>query len=255
MKEQNNNNISNKGQRIAKIIAASGYCSRRQAEELISHGRVKVNGKIIDSPALLITDQAIKIDNKLISAPQALKVWVFHKPKGYIVSNNDPQSRKTIFDILPDSLPRVITVGRLDINTEGLLILTNNGEAARYMELPQNKWIRNYRVRVYGKIDIEKLDRLKNGIKIDGIYYASIKVEIDREEEKSNSKANSWLKISLSEGKNREVKKVLEYCGLQVNRLIRISFGPFHLGNLKTGAVKQIPSNSLKEILGKKFNL
>lgn len=239
-----------KPQRIAKIIARSGHCSRREAEELIKEGRVKVNGVIIDSPAILITDQAIKIDNKLINKNEKIRLWIFHKPRGYITTTKDTMNRKTIFSLLPPSLPRVLSVGRLDINTEGLLLLTNDGEVSRYMELPKNKWTRNYRARVYGKIDMEKLKKLENGIKIDGIFYGSIKVELERERN-----FNSWVKISLCEGKNREIKKVFEYFGLTVNRLIRISFGPFHLGKLAIGAVKEVPKNVLKETLGKDFNI
>ena len=241
-------NNKERGDRIAKIIARSGYCSRRQAEELIIDGRVKVNGQIIDSPATLITDQSIKIDNKLLAKNEPAKMWIFHKPKGFVCSNKDEKNRKTIFDILPDNLPRTISVGRLDINTEGLLLLTNDGEISRYIELPQNKWIRNYRVRVHGKVNMPRLEKLAKGIRIDGVSYGSIKVELEKEG------SNSWLKISLTEGKNREIKKVLQYFGLEVNRLIRISFGPFILGNLATGKIKEIPGKVLKDTLGKLIN-
>jgi 23S rRNA pseudouridine2605 synthase len=235
-------------QRIAKVIARSGHCSRREAEALIAEGRVKVNGQVINTPAILITDQSIKIDNKLIGKNEASRVWIFHKPRGYITTNKDTLARKTIFEILPPVMPRVVSVGRLDINTEGLLLLTNDGEVSRYMELPQNKWIRNYRARVHGQIDMEKLRRLEKGIKIDGVVYGSIKVELERERD-----FNSWVKVSLCEGKNREIKKVFEYFGLTVNRLIRTSFGPFHLGKLAVGAVREVPKGALKESLGDKF--
>jgi len=165
-----------KGQRIAKIIANSGYCSRRDAERLIEDGLVKVNGQVIDNPATLITDQSIKINNKLINPKQNPKIWIFHKPKNTIVSNNDPQNRKTIFEILPENLPRVITIGRLDINTEGLLLLTNNGDISRHIELPKTAWSRVYRVRVFGKINMDELQKLEKGIRIDGIKYGSIKI-------------------------------------------------------------------------------
>lgn len=237
------------GERIAKIIARSGYCSRREAEELIRSGLVKVNGEVMLNPATIITDQAIKINNKLLARKEPTKMWIFHKPKGFITTNKDPEGRKTIFDILPKNLPRVITIGRLDINTEGLMLLTNDGEIARYIELPKNGWTRNYRVRVFGKINQERLNLLKRGIKIEGVFYKAANIEIERERE-----FNSWLKISLQEGKNQEVKKLMEYVGLQVNRLIRTSFGPFHLGKLPIGAVQEISKNTLQESLGKHLN-
>ena len=177
-----------KGQRIAKIIANSGYCSRRDAERLIEDGLVKVNGQVIDNPATLITDQSIKINNKLINPKQNPKIWIFHKPKNTIVSNNDPQNRKTIFEILPENLPRVITIGRLDINTEGLLLLTNNGDISRHIELPKTAWSRVYRVRVFGKINMDELQKLEKGIRIDGIKYGSIKIELEKE-----GSFNSWF--------------------------------------------------------------
>ena len=242
-KKMTNNN--QKGERIAKVIARNGYCSRREAEELIFEGRVKVNGEVIDNPATLITDQSIKINNKLLAKKEPSRMWIFHKPKGFVCSNKDEKNRKTIFDILPDNLPRVISIGRLDINTEGLLLLTNDGKVSRYIELPENKWTRNYRVRVHGKVNMERLNKLSKGIRIDGINYGSIKVELEKEG------SNSWLKISLNEGKNREIKKVLDYFGLTVNRLIRISFGPFILGNLETGKIKEVTKSVIKNTLSK----
>jgi 23S rRNA pseudouridine2605 synthase len=241
---------SQTGQRIAKVIARSGFCSRRDAEKLIFEGRVKVNGVAIDSPSTLITDHSIKIDNKLLSGKKPAKLWIFHKPKGFITTNKDPLARKTIFDILPKNLPRVITIGRLDINTEGLLLLTNDGELARYVELPSNKWTRVYRARVFGIIDMERLKKLQKGVTIDGIKYGGIKIEMEKERD-----FNSWLKISLAEGKNREIKKVLEFFGLKVSRLIRISFGPFNLGKITVGEVAEVSKTAIdkaipKEILG-----
>ncbi len=224
-----------KGIRIAKLIAQSGHCSRREAEALILEGRVKVNGQVIESPATFITDQSVKIDDKLINAKQEPRIWLFHKPEGYLTTTKDPHNRKKIFDLLPKQMPRVITVGRLDYNTEGLLLLTTSGELARFMELPKNKWNRKYRARVFGKLNHERLKKLEKGITVDGIRYGSIKVEVDVEKD-----SNSWLKISLEEGKNREIRKVMEHLGLKVNRLIRVSFGPFTLDDLRVGEVKEV---------------
>jgi 23S rRNA pseudouridine2605 synthase len=222
-----------KGQRVAKIIARYSTYSRREAESLIEEGRIKVNGKIIDSPAVNITDEAIKIDNKLLLQNQETKVWIFHKPKGYITTQSDPSGRPTVFSLLPVRMQKLITIGRLDINTEGLLLLTNDGDFARKMELPASKIRRTYRVRVHGKLQMERLSKLKNGITIEGVYYKSIDVALEK-----TVATNSWLKISLIEGKNREIKKVLQYFGLEVNRLIRISFGDFSLRDLPAGKTR-----------------
>lgn len=236
-----------KGIRIAKLISQAGYCSRREAEVLIVEGRVQVNGNVIDSPATFITDEAVKIDNKLINEKQPTRLWILHKPEGFLTTNKDPQGRKTIFELLPKNMPRTIAVGRLDYNTEGLLLLTTNGALARYMELPKNKWIRKYRARVFGKLNKERLKKLEKGITVDGVRYGSIKVEIEKEG------ANSWLKISIEEGKNREIRKVMEHLGLKVNRLIRVSFGPFNLGNLKSCESTEISKKVLLNSFGKKF--
>ncbi len=242
------NTPQEKGLRIAKLIAQSGHCSRREAEELITEGRVKVNGKIISSPATFITDESVKIDDKLINAKQPPRLWLFHKPAGVLTTTKDPHNRKTIFDLLPKNLPRTISVGRLDYNTEGLLLLTTDGALARYMELPKNKWIRKYRARVFGKLNHERLKKLEKGITVDGVRYASIKVEVEVEKP-----SNSWLKISLEEGKNREIRKVMEHLGLQVNRLIRVSFGPFNLGELRVCETKEVNKAVLKNSFGKEF--
>jgi 23S rRNA pseudouridine2605 synthase len=246
--------METKGKRVAKVIADYGYCSKREAERLIFAGDVKVNGEVITSPAVFITDQSIKIKNKLITKTEtSSKVWLFNKPKGYIVTNNDPQKRNTIYDILPKTLPRrIVSVGRLDMNTEGLLLLTNNGELARYISHPSTAWSRQYRVKVHGnlkKINFELLS--KNGIVVDGIKYAPIKVTI----EKASETTNTWLKVVINEGKNREIRKIMEHFGLKVARLIRISFGPFHLGKMPSCSVKQVSAKALKEAIGNKVNL
>jgi 23S rRNA pseudouridine2605 synthase len=229
------------GIRIAKLIAQSGRCSRREAEELIAEGRVMVNGVTIESPATFITDQSVKIDGKLIGAKQERRLWMLHKPAGLLTTSKDPQGRKTIYDLLPKNMPRVVTIGRLDFNTEGLLLLTTDGAMARYAELPKNKWVRKYRARVFGKIDYERLKRLENGVTVDGVRYGSILVDVDVEKE-----SNSWLTISIEEGKNREIRKVMEFIGLRVNRLIRVSFGTFQLGSLPVGQLKEIDRKAIE---------
>ncbi|MBM3579167.1 MAG: rRNA pseudouridine synthase [Alphaproteobacteria bacterium] len=234
------------GTRIAKLIAASGRCSRREAEALIEEGRVKVNGQVISSPATFITDQSVKVDDKLINAAQPVRLWLFHKPAGFLTTTKDPENRKTIFDLLPKNLPRVIAIGRLDYNTEGLLLLTTSGSLARHLELPKNKFLRQYRARVFGKIDRDRLKRLERGITVDGVRYGSIKVEVELEKP-----SNSWLRISLTEGKNREIRKVMEYLGLRVNRLIRVSFADFKLGSLGVGQTSEVRSAQVNSLLPK----
>ena len=237
--------IEIKPMRIAKVIADAGYCSRREAEKLILEGRVQVNGVFIDTPATLITDHSIKIDGKLLKKENELRLFIFHKPAEVITTSKDTHGRPIVFDLLPKNLPRLISVGRLDYNTEGLLLFTTSGKVARFIELPKTGWIRKYRARVFGKLNYERLQKLENGITIDGTRYGGIKVEID-----SEKSANSWLTISLKEGKNREIRKVMEELGLKVNRLIRVSFGPFILGNLKVGEIKEIPHSTFKNYFG-----
>ena len=232
--------------RIAKAIAHAGLCSRRDAEAWIAAGRVAVNGKVLATPAHVVgPGDRITVDGKPLPEAQKVRLWRYHKRRGLVTSHKDPQGRKTVFEALPPDLPRVVSVGRLDINTEGLLLLTTDGELARHLELPSTGWLRRYRVRAHGRVTQEALDRLRQGITIDGIHYGPVEARIDREQG-----SNLWLTISLREGKNREVKQLAEHLGLTVNRLIRISFGPFALGDLAEGAVEEVKRRVLADQLG-----
>lgn len=236
-------------ERIAKFIARSGVCSRRQAEELILQQRVTVNGEVIESPAFNVEgNEKILIDGEKLPAQEQTRMWIYYKPSGLVTTHKDEHDRPTVFDNLPAGLPRVISVGRLDLNSEGLLLLTNSGELSRKLELPSNGWSRRYKVKVHGKLDKNKLSSLEQGIEIDGIRYGSIKVEIESEQG-----TNAWLSVTLQEGKNREIRKVMKFIGLDVARLIRLSYGPFQLGSLKKGEVREIPQKVLKEQLGSKI--
>lgn len=233
-------------ERIAKVMARAGLCSRREAEEWIEAGRVSVNGAVLTSPALDVSDRdAILVDGKPLPVRERTRLFLYHKPRGLVTTAWDPEGRPTVFQNLPKGLPRVVTIGRLDINTEGLLLLTNDGGLARVISLPDTGWLRRYRVRAYGAITQPDLDALKGGIEIDGMRYGPIEADLQREQGD-----NVWLTIGLREGKNREVKRVLEHLGLQVNRLIRISFGPFQLGDLEEGAVEEVKTRILQEQLG-----
>ncbi|MFL2540748.1 MAG: pseudouridine synthase [Candidatus Latescibacterota bacterium] len=235
-----------KPERIAKRIARAGLCSRREAERWIEAGRIAVDGKTLDSPALNVAAGAIiTVDGTPIPEAEATRAWRFHKPTGCLTTNKDPQGRKTIFEFLPEGIPRVVTVGRLDYNSEGLLLLTNDGDVARRLEHPDTAWRRRYRVRVHGCVDEDRLVSLARGITIDGIKYGPIEAVLEREQ-----RSNAWLVMSLSEGKNREVRRICEHLGLQVTRLIRISYGPFQLGNMPSGACEAVPSKALAEQLG-----
>ena len=244
---------AHEGERIAKRLARAGICSRREAERFIAEGRVGVDGKIITSPALNVTEKnRITVDGKPVGAPEEVRVWRYHKPSGTITTARDPQGRPTVFEKMPPEMPRVVSVGRLDFNTEGLLLLTNDGGLARHLELPANAWLRHYRVRVYGQVDAKKLKALANGVTIDSIKYDSIKATLEQETEEKTPH-NVWLNITIREGKNREVRKVMEHIGLQVTRLIRVAFGPFQLGKLPRGNVEEVPRKALRESLGKFF--
>jgi len=235
--------------RIAKAIAHAGICSRRDAERMIEAGRVAVNGKVLATPAHVVTAKdRITVDGKPLPEGQSPRLFRYHKPRGLVTSHKDPQGRRTVFEALPEGLPRVVSVGRLDINTEGLLLLTTDGELARHLELPSTGWLRRYRVRVHGRVTQEALDALHEGVTIDGIHYGPVEVRIDREQG-----ANLWLTLGLREGKNREVKRLAEHLGLTVNRLIRVSFGPFALGDLAEGAVEEVKPKVLADQLGRKL--
>jgi 23S rRNA pseudouridine2605 synthase len=231
---------------VAKFLARAGVCSRRDAERLIAEGRVKLNGKVLDTPAVKVTAKdRVSVDGRPIGAAEPTRLWRYHKPSGLVTTHRDPAGRATVFEHLPKDMPRVISVGRLDLTSEGLLLLTNDGALARRLELPANGWLRRYRARAFGRVEQAELDRLKDGITVDGVRYGPIEAKLER------AAANSWITLSLSEGKNREVRRVLEALGLKVNRLIRIAYGPFQLGTLAPGAVEEIPRKSLKEQLGK----
>ncbi len=234
------------GERIAKVIARAGVASRRDAEKLIAEGRVAVDGKVLSSPAYnVVPGQTVTVNGKPLPDAEPSRLWLYHKPKGLVTSHRDPQGRTTVFASLPASLPRVISVGRLDYNSEGLLLLTNDGEIARRLELPSTGWLRRYRVRVHGAPAQNVLDRLDQGITVDGIAYGSIKATVDKVQG-----SNAWLTMTLREGKNREIRKVLEFFGMPVSRLIRVAYGPFQLGQLEEGAVREVTGKVLREQLG-----
>ena len=234
------------GERIAKVMARAGLASRRQAEAWIAAGRVAVNGAVINSPALNVTAaDRIAVDGQPLPRRERTRLFRYHKPRGLVTTNSDPEGRPTIFAALPKDLPRLISVGRLDINTEGLLLLTNDGGLARVLELPVTGWLRRYRVRALGRVMQPVLDRLRSGITVEGVHYGPIEATLDREQG-----ANVWLTVGIREGKNREVRKVLETLDLKVNRLIRVAFGPFELGELDDGAVEEVKTEELRTQLG-----
>jgi 23S rRNA pseudouridine2605 synthase len=237
------------GERIAKVMARAGLCSRREAERWIAEGRVAVNARTLESPAVTVGENdVITVDGKpLPQRPQA-RLWRYHKPEGLVTTHRDPEGRPTVFERLPKELGRVISVGRLDIASEGLLLLTNSGTLARRLELPSTGWTRRYRVRVFGTVNEKGLAGLGKGITVDGVRYGPVQAGID-----AASGSNTWLTLSLKEGKNREVRRVLEHLGLQVNRLIRVGYGPFQLGNLQRGEVEEVQRRVIRDQLGKDF--
>ena len=234
------------GERIAKRMARAGLASRREAERMIAEGRVAVNGKTIDSPALNVTkSDSIIVDGKPLAASEPVRVWRYHKPSGLVTSNADEKGRDTVFDKLPPDMPRVMSIGRLDLNSEGLLLLTNDGDLKRKLELPSTGWTRKYRVRANGSIEDKALAPLRAGVTVDGERFQPMTIDIDRVQG-----ANIWLTVSIKEGKNREIRRALEFVGLKVNRLIRLSYGPFQLGELARGAVEEIRPKILRDQLG-----
>jgi 23S rRNA pseudouridine2605 synthase len=236
------------GERIAKVVSRAGLASRRDAEEWIVQGRVTVNGRVINSPALDVTaNDVITVDGKPLPPRERTRLFMFHKPRGLMTTHADPEGRPTVFDNLPEGLPRLISIGRLDFNTEGLLLLTNDGGLARVLELPDTGWLRRYRVRAHGEVTQGQLDELKKGVEVDGVKYGPIDATLERDQG-----ANVWLVFAIREGKNREVRNVLAHLGLEVNRLIRVSYGPFQLGELAEGQVEEVKTRVLREQLGEK---
>lgn len=234
------------GDRIAKVLSRAGVASRREAERMIEDGRVSVNGKTITSPALNVTaDDRIVVDGKQVGEPDPPRIWLYHKPAGLVTTERDEKDRQTVFDSLPENMPRVMSVGRLDINSEGLLLLTNDGEVKRKLELPSTGWLRRYRVRINGSVSEAKLDELRAGIQVEGIRYQPMVVTFDRQQG-----ANAWLTVSLREGKNREIRRAMGEIGVTVNRLIRVSYGPFQLAALKQGEVEEVKQRVVRDQLG-----
>jgi len=235
-------------QRIAKLIARAGLCSRRDAERWIAEGRVAVNGNVLTSAALSVgADSDIRVDGKPLPEPERARLWRYHKPSGLVTTHRDERGRPTVFAALPAGLPRLVSIGRLDLNSEGLLLLTNDGGLARRLELPATGWVRRYRVRVHGLVEPERLAALTRGVTIDAVAYGPIRAVLDRQQG-----ANAWLTLSLQEGKNREVRRVLDHLGYPVTRLLRLAYGPFQLGHLARGAIEEVPQKVLREQLGAK---
>ena len=238
------------GERLAKVMARAGVCSRRDAERLISAGRVAVDGTVVLSPALNVTDDnVITIDGKPLSVAEETRVWRFHKPTGTITAARDPRGRPTVFDVLPPGMPRVVTVGRLDYNTEGLLLLTNDGALAHFLELPRNAWARRYRVHVRGYLDTGMLAVISKGVTIKDVRYGPVEVEVVESKD-----TDHWLLVTIHEGKNREVRNIMTHLGLEVRRLIRVEYGPFKLGKLPYGKVEEVPKRVLLKSLDRFFS-
>jgi 23S rRNA pseudouridine2605 synthase len=236
------NNCRPKGERIAKVLARAGVGSRRAVERMIEAGMVKIDGRIVESPATLITSvEGITVDDQAVAESEPARLWIYHKPTGRLTTYFDPEGRPTIFEALPANIPRVISVGRLDLNTEGLLLLTNDGGLARWLELPSTGWVRTYRVRVNGRFHHKRLREISTGVTIEGVNYRKVEIELDDRKEG----VNQWLTIKIREGKNREVRKLLKYAGMTVTRLLRTSYGPFELKKLQRGSIEEVPKRKL----------
>ena len=234
-----------RGERIAKWLARAGVASRRDAEVLITEGVIQLNGAVVTHPATFIgPDDIVQVRGKVVDTPDRTRLWRYHKPDGLMTTHKDPQGRPTVFERMPAGMPRVVSVGRLDLNSEGLLLLTNDGALARRLELPANGWIRRYRVRVYGPVEPKALALLAKGATVDGVKYGQIEATLE-----ARTGTNAWLSVALKEGRNREVRKVMGHLGLQVTRLIRVAYGPFQLGNLERGVVDEITGKVLREQL------
>ena len=234
-----------RGERIAKWLARAGVASRRDAEKLLAEGVVQMDGAVVTHPATFVAaDSIVQVRGAVVDTPDRTRLWRYHKPEGLMTTHKDPQGRPTVFDTLPPELPRVVSVGRLDLNSEGLLLLTNDGALARRLELPANGWIRRYRVRVYGPVEDRALGLLAKGVTVDGVKYGQIEAALE-----ARTGTNAWLSVALKEGRNREVRKVMGHLGLQVTRLIRVAYGPFQLGNLERRAVDEITGKVLREQL------
>jgi 23S rRNA pseudouridine2605 synthase len=235
-----------RGERVAKLLARAGLCSRREAERWIAEGRVSLDGRVLESPAVVATAESdLRVDGKPIPQKEPARLWRYHKPAGLVTTHRDEKGRPTVFERLPPELPRVVSVGRLDLTSEGLLLLTNDGGLARALELPSRGWTRRYRVRVHGAVEAPRLKSLEKGLTLDGISYGPIRAELERAQG-----SNAWLTMALQEGKNREIRRVLAHLGLDVTRLIRIAYGPFQLGHLPRGNVEEVPRRVLREQLG-----
>jgi 23S rRNA pseudouridine2605 synthase len=239
------------GERIAKVLARAGVASRRGAEALIAQGRVAVDGRTLTSPAFNVRpDSTITVDGKPLAEPEPTRLWLYHKPPGLLTTHRDPRGRNTVFENLPKEMPRVISVGRLDINSEGLLLLTNDGALARHLESPKTGWKRRYRARAWGEVDERRLEALRRGVTVDGVRYAPAEIDVE-----TRKASNTWIAVGIREGKNREVRTLLAHAGLQVSRLIRVAYGPFQLGALERGEVREVPRAVLRQQLGAAYPL